>query len=129
MSGSPAASGRAQAYSSVQRNRKEQHGHHRERARRGLEHAPGHEAPLAAREVLHHEHGQRADRDVDPEDVRDEVRLPERLARQEEPGGKARQPDAPEHQAPRSHPLDLRARARGERRLVEHRVRLCGHYG
>jgi hypothetical protein len=49
-------------------------------------HAAGDHRPRAAAQVLHHEDRERADRDADPENVGNQVRLPERFWSGEVPG-------------------------------------------
>ena len=79
----------------------EQQGHERQRPACRLQHPADHDAPRAAREVVHHRECQGPERDADPEDVRQQVRLEEVLAVGREADGAERDAcEADEHREP-----------------------------
>ena len=61
----------------AERDRQEQDGHHRQRARRRADGPADHDAPGAARELVHHAERQAAERHAQAQHVRHQVRLHE----------------------------------------------------
>ena len=120
----------------VHRDRDEEHGHERQVARGRLENAPRRERPGAAGQVLNHQHRERAERQADPEDVGDEVRLPddarldERLAEHQadraDRCGSRKADEAQEHRLA-AEPAQFRRWPREQRRVVQRSVCVHGH--
>ena len=82
-------------------DRQEQQGHERQRPACRLQHPADHDAPRAAREVVHHRECQGPERDADPEDVGQQVRLEEVLAvGREADGAEGDACEADEHREP-----------------------------
>jgi hypothetical protein len=75
--------------------------------------------------VLHHEQTERAERDADPEDERDQVRLKEDLALQKEARERRQKTDGTHHRRLRTHRVDGFNRPHVQRGVIKMSAHSC----